>query len=134
MRSRSDIAAISRGRYDWPRKKAKGGLGINQDRLPHQQKLTVVVSLTRLQHLYSIFYIPYVKRVAQSLANLLFAILFAVVAFQPLCEPMNGTHLALFGWMCANFLQSLIGFALQARDLRLQPSPAFSGDLVLTSP
>ena len=43
----------------------------------------------------------------------LFAILFAIVAFQPLCKPMNATHLALFGWLCANAVQSAMGFVMQ---------------------
>jgi hypothetical protein len=36
-----------------------------------------------------------------------------VVAFQPLCAPMNATHLVLLGWVVTNALTSLVGFRIQ---------------------
>ena len=73
----------------------------------------VQVSLTRWGRAFGILYIPIVKRKLQSLMHLLFFLLFLVVAFQPLCAPMNATHLTLFGWVITNFLTSLVGFTTQ---------------------
>ena len=75
----------------------------------------VLVSVTWLQHIWSLIFIPSVKRVLQSISNIIFLFVFVVVAFQPLCEPMNAWHYALCAWVGTKFVHSMVGLAMARR-------------------
>ena len=79
--------------------------------------IEVIVRISRLQHRISIVHIPYVKFVGQFVSRFLFAVLFVVVAFQPICQGMNATHLALLGWVVAKAVDIL--FFVRTKPKRL---------------
>ena len=59
------------------------------------------IRITPIVESIQIFHIPYVKRILYITCHVGFTILFAIVSFQPFCEPLNGTHYTFGYWTLA---------------------------------
>ena len=86
------LATIPNDRYRWQR--------FNQQGDP-EFDISVVSEMLQL------FYIPLVKRIVFLMSHLVFTTLFIIVALQPLCGPMNGTHFAFGIWLLSRVFHLL---------------------------
>ena len=63
------------------------------------------MQLSRAEVFFGIWHVPVVKRTLAIIALLCFVVLTIVVAFQPLCGPVNYSHLMFVGWVVAMIVQ-----------------------------
>ena len=64
------------------------------------------MQLTRSEVFFGIWHVPVVKRTLAIIALLCFVVLTIIVAFQPLCGPINYSHLMFVGWVVAMIVQA----------------------------
>ena len=92
------------------------------------------IHITPIVESIQIFHIPYVKRVMYITCNIGYTILLVIVSFQPLCEPLNGTHYTFGYWTLARLWYQCHHYVLRnsARERWYRPGGTTLVDLVAT--
>lgn len=106
---RSVLPLAANENYEWVTKH-------RQPTLPNRPRY----SIPPAEVLYHLLHIPLVKQMLYLIFHVCFVGLFILVAFQPLCGPLNATHYIFGSWLAANVVHVLYHALALSEELRLQ--------------